>query len=232
MSSFRRQTVRGSPHWRCEVRTCIARFADRVELAEVALRPAHAETDYSALGVSRPGTLTVADVLRDGRKLFTVVSAYGAWESPPDGSDLIYADASCHRLLSDLSALVTGRRGERVLVAGDFNILHGYGEHGSAYWESRYDAVFDRADAMRLGFMGPQAPHGRQADPWPAELPRDSRIVPTFHHSRQTPKTATRQLDYVFATEDLAGRVSVRALNEPDEWGPSDHCRLAISVDS
>jgi hypothetical protein len=197
----------------------------------MSLRPAHDESDYSALGVSRLGTLTAAKVLREDQELFTIVSAYGAWESPPDGSDLIYADASSHRLLSDLSALVTGRRGERVLVAGDFNILRGYGEHGSKYWGRRYDAVFDRAEAMGLRFVGPQAPHGRQADPWPEELPSDSRNVPTFHHSRQTPQSATRQLDFVFATSDLVDRVSVRALNEPSEWGPSDHCRLAISVD-
>lgn len=218
-------------HWRRELRTCIVRFTDEVQLAPHSLRPAHDESDYSALGVSRLGTLTVADVQRDDHKQFTVVSAYGAWESPPDGSGLIYADASCQRLLSDLSALVTGRRGERVLVAGDFNILRGYGEHGSKYWGRRYDAVFDRAEAMGLHLVGPQAPHGRQADPWPQELPSDSRNVPTFHHSRQTPETATRQLDFVFATSELADRVSVRALNAPDEWGPSDHCRLAISVD-
>lgn len=218
-------------HWRRELRTCIARFTDAVQFAPMSLRPAHDESDYSALGVSRVGTLTAARVLREDHELFTIVSAYGAWESPPDGSDLIYADASTHRLLSDLSALVTGRRGERVLVAGDFNILRGYGEHGSKYWGRRYDAVFDRAEAMGLRFVGPQAPHGRQADPWPEELPSDSRNVPTFHHSRQTPQSATRQLDFVFATSDLVDRVSVRALNEPSEWGPSDHCRLAISVD-
>jgi exonuclease III len=55
--------------------------------------------------------------------------------------------------------------------------------------------------------------------------------VPTFHHNRQTPATATRQLDFVFASQSLADSVSVRALNEPDEWGPSDHCRVVIDVD-
>jgi hypothetical protein len=35
---------------------------------------------------------------------------------------------------------------------------------------------------------------GRQAEPWPDELPTDSRCVPTYHHTRQTPATATRQL--------------------------------------
>jgi exonuclease III len=44
---------------------------------------------------------------------------------------------------------------------------------------------------------------------------------------------ATRQLDFVFASHALAERLSVRALNtDPDEWGPSDHCRVAIELQS
>jgi hypothetical protein len=91
--------------------------------------------------------------------------------------------------------------------------------------------VFDRAEAMGLRFVGPQAPYGRQANPWPAELPEDSLNVPTYHTSRQGPMGATRQLDFVFASHVLAERLSVRALNgDPEEWGPSDHCRVAIEL--
>jgi hypothetical protein len=86
-------------------------------------------------------------------------------------------------------------------------------------------------EAIGLPFVGPQAPHGgRQADPWPGELPPDSRDVPTFHHSRQTPATASRQLDFVFASTSLIDQIKVGALNGPDEWGPSDHCRLEIEL--
>ena len=91
----------------------------------------------------------IADVRRKDELLFTVASAYAAWEQPPSLSDkYIYADASAHRLLSNLAAILTGRRGEQIVVAGDFNILLGYGEHGDAYWEARYQSVFDRARAM------------------------------------------------------------------------------------
>ena len=39
----------------------------------------------------------------------------------------------------------------------------------------------------------------------------------------------TRQLDFVFASQALADRLTVRALNsDHEEWGPSDHCRVAI----
>jgi hypothetical protein len=84
--------------------------------------------------------------------------------------------------------------------------------------------------ALGLTFLGPQAPAGRRAEPWPDELPPESNNVPTFHTNLQTPATATRQLDFVFASAGLAEQVRVTALNEPCDWGPSDHCRVEIEV--
>ncbi len=164
----------------------------------------------------------------DGERI-TLVSMYAVWEGYRPGP--IYADASAHRLLSDLSGIVHDARSHRIIAAGDLNILHRYGEYGDPYWAARYETVFDRAEAMGLQFVGPQAPHGRQATPRPAELPEDSLNVPTYHTRQQGPMGATRQLDFVFASHALADRLSVRALNtDPDEWGPSDHCRVAIEL--
>jgi hypothetical protein len=72
-----------------------------------------------------------------------------------------------------------------------------------------------------LGFRH-VVPEGRRSD-------RDD--VVTFRNIGATPEEAWAQADYVFATENIADRVTVRALNEPDEWGPSDHCRLVIDLD-
>jgi hypothetical protein len=44
------------------------------------------------------------------------------------------------------------------------------------------------------------------------------------------PETATRQVDFVFASDSLKDRLRIRALNAPDEWGPSDHCRVLIEL--
>ncbi len=102
---------------------------------------------------------------------------------------------------------------------------------GSLYWKGRYDTVFDRMAALGLKFVGPQASAGgRQAEPWPEELPEGSLNVPTFHSNSQTPATASRQLDFVFASESIADRVTVKALNRVEEWGQSDHCRIMIEV--
>jgi endonuclease/exonuclease/phosphatase family metal-dependent hydrolase len=130
-----------------------------------------------------------------------------------------------------LSGLIGQQKRPKIIAAGDLNILYGYGEGDSLYWKGRYDTVFDRMAALGLKFVGPQAPEGgRQASPWPKELPEGSLDVPTFHTNQQTPVTATRQLDFVFASESIAKRVTVRALNSVEEWGPSDHCRIKIEL--
>lgn len=211
-------------------RTAIARLTDRISLGPI-ISGDISGPDSHALPISRPGTITAAKVLVDGRPLFTAVSVYSPWERYLGREEPLWADGSAHRILSDLAPLLWNQRREPVIVAGDWNILRGYGEHGAEYNKRRYDTVFARAEALELAFVGPEYPNGRKAHPRPEELPEESTCVPTYHHSRQTPNTATRQLDFVFASKFVADRVTVRALNEPAEWGPSDHCRVVIDVD-
>ncbi len=190
-----------------------------------------AEAGREHLAVSRLGTIAAARVsVGSARETITLASIYSVWESPHQSKEgsWIFADASAHRLISDLSALVERQKGHRIIAAGDLNCLFGHGEHGSSYWRARYQTIFDRCSAIGLAFVGPRAPRGRQASPWPDELPTDSLNVPTYYTSHQTPASATRQLDFVFASADLAPRVEVHARNGVDEWGPSDHCQIEI----
>lgn len=212
-------------------RTAIARLSDRVSMRARPCRSI-ADAEMGQLVSCRAGTMTVADVEVPGEEPVTLVSMYAAWEKPAaeSGSTWIVADASAHRLISDISLLIGRQNGHRIIAAGDLNLLYGYGEHGSAYWARRYMTVFERMEALGLRFVGPQSPRGAQADPWPAELPGHSKNVPTFRTRRSDPSTATRQLDFVFASESLAGRVDVAALNQADEWGPSDHCRIRVEL--
>ena len=211
-------------------RTCIIQLNRRIEMQ---LHPVRSICDarVGEFAVSRVGTIAAAAVQDpDSGEELTLVSMYAPWERPHThtASNWIYADASAHRVISDLSIFVGQQRGHRIIAAGDLNILYGHGEHGSAYWATRYQTVFDRMAALGFRFVGPQSPNGRQANPWPDELPRTSLNVPTFRTSQQTPATATRQLDFVFASDSIAERVTARAVNQPDEWGPSDHCRIQI----
>ena len=212
-------------------RAAIARLSDSAQVEWIESKSIQ-EAASGELAVSRLGTLAAATVTPPGGAPFVLVSMYAPWSSPhaSTGSGWIIPDASAHRVVSDLSAFIGSQQHHRILAAGDLNILYGYGESGSVYWAARYQTVFTRMEALGLCFVGPQAPHGRQADPWPAELPQDSKNVPTYHSSHQTPATATRQLDFVFASKGLADSVSVCALNEPEQWGSSDHCRLEIEI--
>ncbi len=187
------------------------------------------EHDGDALAVSRHGTLAAADVLLDDGPV-TLVSLYAAWDRSVDGRALIHADAAAHRLLSDLSALITHPTRHRIIAAGDLNLLHRHGEDGSAYWGGRYASVFDRAESLGLVMVGPFAPDGRVAEPRPAELPYGALDVPTYHTRAQGPAGAQRQLDFVFVSRSIAERVTTRALNGVEEWGASDHCRVSIEV--
>lgn len=212
-------------------RTAVVKLSKRVEVQWIEPKSV-LDAGPRDFAVSRPGTLAAAVVTPNNGDPFIVASMYAAWEKTHaiTGSDWIYADGSAHRLISDLSSLVGQQARHRIIAAGDLNILHGYGDYGSPYWASRYATVFERMKAIGLPFVGPQAPAGRCADPWPDELPAESANVPTYYTSRQTPVTATRQLDFVFASTGLAEQVRVAARNEPDEWGPSDHCRVEIEA--
>lgn len=231
--------VEGDPSPWCTVgssanrpwRTAVAKLSDRVRIQPWSLASI-TDASLGQLAVSRPGTLAVADMtLPSTGEVITLASIYGAWENPVTsvGSSWIYADASVHRLISDLSVLIGRQQGHKIIVAGDLNVLYGYGEGRSRYWKARYDTVFSRMDALGLHLVGPSLPEGgRPPEPWPSELPPNSTTVPTFRTSTARPETATRQLDFVFASSSLKDRLHVRASNTPEEWGPSDHCRVLI----
>lgn len=212
-------------------RAAVVKLSSRVQATWHEPKPIK-DAEWRAFAVSRLGTLSAATVTAPGEEPLIFISMYSAWESPhtTTKSSWDYADASAHRLISDLSVFIGQEKRHRIIAAGDLNILHGYGERGSPYWRARYETIFDRFSAIGLRFVGPQSPYGRQAEPWPEELPKDSMNVPTFHTAGQGIAGAARQLDFVFASEDIADQVRVRALNGVNEWGKSDHCRVEIEV--
>jgi endonuclease/exonuclease/phosphatase family metal-dependent hydrolase len=212
-------------------RTALVPLNRRLNVTRIATAPL-TSAEPTQLPVSRVGTVAAAKIEDPvSGEQFTVLSIYGFWESPRTwAGQWIYADATAHRLISDLAALVGTQLGHRMLVGGDLNILRGYGENRSPYWAARYRTVFDRFDAVGLPCVGPQSPNGRQAHPWPSELPAGSLNVPTYRRGA-SPESATRQLDFVFASSAIASHVKTRAVNGTDDWGPSDHCQVRIEVE-
>src|SRR4030042_3792509 len=217
--------VQGNPR---EVGAAVVGLTDRVKGNPLATRRL-GDQGKGEMAISLPGTLAGAEVFLPNEEKLMVFSVYARWERELEGKT-IYADASAHRLISDLSAWISKKQGHKVIVAGDWNILYGYGEWGNAYWKARYDSVFTRMEALGLRFVGPHYPGGAHADPWPSELPTESKNVPTFRRAKNNPASAERQLDFVFASKELHERMGVQAMNRPEEWGPRDHCRVSIEV--
>lgn len=195
-----------------------------------------------AIGASDIGTVAAARVIPHGNEdeAFVAVSMYARWLSLYPSTSRgrwIYSDASAHRIISDLSAFISHSDSakrriakHRILAAGDLNMFYGsIGRRLSL--PDRERTVWDRMQALGLEFLGPQAPHGRRAraETQPDDVPPDTKNVPTYYH-RGGPEAAVNQLDYAFASRGFHEKVSVRAMNEIEEWGSSDHCRLLIDV--
>ena len=216
----------------------VVQLSDRVTVEPYRQVPPMSELGHDAIGVSGIGTLAAARVVPRGCEAdaFVAVSMYARWMKPHPSTRSSWsvgcADMSAHRIISDLSAFIghTNPRKHRILAAGDLNMF--YGAIGSTLsLPARDRTVWDRMQALGLEFLGPQAPHGRQASsPPPVDVPPDTKNVPTYYPRGGGPETACNQLDYAFASRGFHETVSVRAMNGIKEWGSSDHCRLMIKV--
>ena len=209
------------PKGRLNGRAVIVRLNERVEVEFI---------DKSF--ATDPSVLAAARIQAPNPEAFVVVSIAPAFEYPHEAvpGKMGNVDSSLHRSISDLTAFIGRPKHHRVIVAGDLTVMRGSSRYHDDYWSARARTVFERMDALGLQCVGPEAPHGRQADPWPDWLPRESRNVPTFRRIGASPAEAEAQLDYVFVSKGMVDSVRVSALNDPDQWGPSDHCRIVIEV--
>ncbi len=214
----------------------VVKLSDRVDVEWFEQVSTIRELQDHQIAVSGIGTIAAARIIpRNGDPAFIAVSMYARWMLPHPSTGtkwrVGHADASAHRIISDLSAFIGSidPATHRILAAGDLNMS--YKVKDDPLWKVERDhTVFERMQALDLEFMGPQYPAGRKAHTLPPWEPSDTNNVPTFYTSSQTPATANRQMDFAFASRGFHQSVGVRALNGGDDWGPSDHCRLLIEV--
>ena len=194
------------------------------------------------IAVSCSGTIAAARVIpTDDGEPFITVSMYARWFGPhPSVSGTsggwIYPDASAHHIISDLTTFINSpvfggypdTSSHHILAAGDLNMDFDLGQ-GNHEFALRANTVLDRMNALGLAYVGPQHPNGRRADPTPEHLPEDTGNVVTYYHG-DSPETARLQLDHVFASRGFHQGIHARAMNEVDDWGASDHCRILIEI--
>ena len=214
----------------------VVKLSDRVEVEWFKPVSPMKRPEPDEVPVSDVSTIAAARVIPQGAEPFIVVSMYARWVMPHSSTDtkwgVGHSDGSAHRILSDLSAFIgsTDPSTHRILAAGDLNMIYGATEDNRLALAAREGTVFSRMAALGLEFLGPQHPQGRQASPIPQGLPPNTKNVPTYHTVRKSPETAENQLDYAFASRGFHRAVTARAMNSPEEWGGSDHCRLWIEV--
>ena len=209
----------------------VVKLSDRVKVEWFRqILPTAPEEQDDEIAVSNVGIIAAARVIPlVSGKPFIAVSMYARWFRPhplTGKTNNIHSDRSAHLIMSDLAAFIwdTDLGDHRVLAAGDLNNIYGATEDNRLVWYERDRGVFDRMDALGLEFMGPQHPNGQLANPTPVGLPPDTKNVPTYYTTRQSPTTAANQLDYVFASRGFHLGVRSQALSGVNEWGSSDHC--------
>jgi len=216
----------------------VVKLSDRIDVEWFRQVSPISYVEEDEIAVSGIGTIAAARItpVASDTKPFIAVSMYARWMSPHPSTrskwSVGHSDGSAHRIISDLSGFIgdVDPASHRIIAAGDLNMVYGGMPIEPQSLADRDRTVFDRFTALGLELVGPQYPAGRRASPTPVGLPADTRNVPTFCSNRQTPETAQSQLDYVFASRGFHEQIKVRALNSPEEWGASDHCRIVIDV--
>ena len=210
----------------------MVKLSDQVEVEWFRQVPPISELGENDIGVSGIGTIAAARVAPRGRPedSFVVASMYATGTPWSVGA----ADASAHRILSDLSAFIGHENlaKHRILAAGDLNIIYG-ATGGALSLPERERVVWDRIAVLGLEFLVPQLPNGRPAATAQPDVLADTRNVPTYYSpQRRSSANADRQFDYAVASRGFHERIGGGgALNGLKEWGSSDHCRLLIEVD-
>ena len=192
--------------------------------------PMHETTGNADLAVSREGTMTVADVSSKAGRSSRRSPCTQSGSGPSGVTSPCWADGSAHRLLSDLTPLLWDQRRHPVLIAGDWNILYRYGEHGDAAYRDGYATVFDRAEALGLRLWGRSIRMDVARSPGPLNFQPTApacRLISTRNKGQRRRAGSSTSSS---PPSQVADRVVVRAMYGVDEWGRSDHCRILIDI--
>ena len=214
----------------------IVQLSDRVDVQWFRRVVPISEVKPNEMAVSGIGTVAAARIESQECTPFIAASMYARWILPHPTTytkwTAGYPDGSAHRILSDLSTFIGSHdpATHRILAAGDLNTCYGTTNDHPRDLPERGSSIFNRFLDLGFEMVGPQSPHGRMAEPPPSVLPPDSRNVPTFALYAR-PENAVLQLGYVFASRGFHQTIHTRALNEIEEWGSSDHCRIVIEIE-
>jgi endonuclease/exonuclease/phosphatase (EEP) superfamily protein YafD len=159
-----------------------------------------------------PGTVQIADAIVDGERWATIVGVYGLTVDL-DGNKVGHGRRSIPAILDDLEPLFSSSKGERLVLAGDFNMWPGdlprqLDDYGLV---DLIEITSENRDPL-AGCSG-------------CGLGQDCGHLWT-HRNGKTANAAVQQIDYIFASAALADElttVSGGAADFPHAWAVSDH---------
>lgn len=210
-------------------RTAVVGLSDRVRVRHLETAPLDSALIHQ-IPVSRSGTLALAEIsFRGSDQTYLLASMHAQHELPRAAAplDWIYADASAHRLVSDLSSVIGSEHRHQIVVGADLNFTTGEELRETNYWRARHAGVFERMRLLGLPLIGP---HQSSEPATPAAAVQRERQTPTYRHQQDEPHGASKRIDFVFASEQLRPAVEVLARNDRAAWGPSSHCKIEITL--
>jgi len=191
--------------------SAVAVLSDELEIEEIgAVRTRYSSTRFSMLG-TYPSATIVARVGVPGIGPITCVSVYGLME--------VYAQTTMLRIVADLIPLFDSPDGQRVVLGGDMNITTA--TPLSTPELRRYEAILKAVESPGLQNLAETA-----ADR-PPRIENCLCGAPSCHHLRTYGDNPGSQLDWLFATPELAARC--RRLwvdHRPAAAALSDHAPL------
>ncbi len=189
----------------------VVAFAHDLETEEIdAVRTRYGATRFSMLG-SLPGSVIVARIHVPEVGPITFVSVYGAMDD-------VYAQTRMFRVIADLIPLFDSGDGRRVILGGDFNITTATCPDAPEL--PRYRALFAAIESLGLVNLAKAAKDRPEPIPCCPCHACDCRHVRTFGDNPGT------QLDWLYATEELARRCTRLRVDHTVIGGLSDHAPL------
>jgi len=158
--------------------------------------------------------VTAADVSVGRRHWATVIGMYGITVDR-NGNSCGHGRYSVPSLIESIKPLLRGRNGKRVIVAGDMNL-----------WPRDVSHLFDRVGLIDLieWTRNERQPLDRCANCADIRDPECGHLW--THKNGSSPNAAVQQIDFIFATEAIAGELDTifGGIDDfPDSWNVSDH---------
>ncbi|CAN5701365.1 hypothetical protein BH23GEM9_BH23GEM9_20000 [soil metagenome] len=195
--------------------SAVATFGEGMRVEEIgAVRTRYASTRFTMIGTF-PGAVMVGRVHVPGVGAITCVSVYGLIN--------VYSQTSMLRIVADLIPLFDSPDGERVVLGGDFNVSSA--SRPDAPELRRYEAVLSAVESLGLMNLVETAAER------PAQFEHCLCGAAACHHLRTYGNSPGTQLDWLFATPELARRCVRISADDSFITDLSDHTPIVAELD-